>query len=67
MPGQDTVLIERDGPVTIVTINRPERRNAVDGATAKNCTTPSWRSMPTSPLPLRCSPARAARSAPGPI
>ncbi|MGX7745730.1 crotonase/enoyl-CoA hydratase family protein [Rhodopseudomonas parapalustris] len=35
MPGQNTVLIERDGPVTIVTINRPERRNAVDGASAK--------------------------------
>ena len=32
---QNTVLIERDGPVTIVSINRPERRNAVDGATAK--------------------------------
>src|SRR3954453_4309675 len=31
----DTSLVERDGPVTIVTINRPERRNAVDGATAR--------------------------------
>jgi enoyl-CoA hydratase len=30
----ENVIIERDGPVTIVTINRPERRNAVDGATA---------------------------------
>lgn len=29
-----SVLSERDGPVLIVTINRPERRNAVDGATA---------------------------------
>ena len=29
------VLVERDGPVTIVSINRPERRNAVNGATAK--------------------------------
>ena len=28
------VLIERDGPVTIVTINRPHRRNAVDSTTA---------------------------------
>jgi enoyl-CoA hydratase len=26
----DTLLIERDGPVTVVTIDRPERRNAVD-------------------------------------
>jgi len=29
-----TVLVERDGPVTIVRINRLERRNAVDGPTA---------------------------------
>jgi enoyl-CoA hydratase len=35
MPDSDTVSVERDGPVTIVTINRPERRNAVDGATAR--------------------------------
>jgi enoyl-CoA hydratase len=30
----DTLLIERDGPVTVVTINRPERRNAVDSVCA---------------------------------
>jgi len=30
-----TVHVEHDGPVTIVTIDRPERRNAVDGQTAK--------------------------------
>jgi len=30
----DTVVVERDGPVTVVTIDRPERRNAVDGPTA---------------------------------
>ncbi len=29
-----TVLMEREGPVTVVTIDRPERRNAVDGPTA---------------------------------
>ncbi|MEW2500731.1 MULTISPECIES: crotonase/enoyl-CoA hydratase family protein [unclassified Amycolatopsis] len=29
-----TVLVEKRGPVTIVTIDRPERRNAVDRATA---------------------------------
>ncbi len=29
-----TVSVERDGPVTIVTIERPEARNAVDGPTA---------------------------------
>ena len=35
MSEADAVLIERDGPVTIVTINRPHCRNAVDGATAR--------------------------------
>ncbi|MHC1950655.1 crotonase/enoyl-CoA hydratase family protein [Bradyrhizobium sp. UFLA06-06] len=35
MPDADTVLIERDGPVTIISINRPHNRNAVDGATAR--------------------------------
>ena len=29
------VLVEKNGPVTTVTINRPERRNAVDGETAQ--------------------------------
>jgi len=32
---EDSILIERDGPVTIVSINRPARKNAVDGATAR--------------------------------
>jgi enoyl-CoA hydratase len=31
----DTVVLERDGPVTIVTITRPERRNAVDSVCAE--------------------------------
>jgi enoyl-CoA hydratase len=35
MSQADTVLVERDGPVTIVSINRPHCRNAVDGLTAK--------------------------------
>ncbi len=35
MPDTDAVLVERDGPVTIVSINRPHCRNAVDGATAR--------------------------------
>ncbi|WP_329520207.1 crotonase/enoyl-CoA hydratase family protein [Spirillospora sp. NBC_01491] len=30
----ETVLVQRDGPVTLVGIDRPERRNAVDGPTA---------------------------------
>jgi enoyl-CoA hydratase len=29
-----TVRVEREGPVTVVTIDRPQRRNAVDAATA---------------------------------
>src|ERR1700704_233516 len=35
MPDTDTILVERDGPITIVSINRPHCRNAVDGATAR--------------------------------
>jgi enoyl-CoA hydratase len=35
MSESDSVLIERDGPVIIVSINRPHCRNAVDGATAR--------------------------------
>jgi acetyl-CoA C-acetyltransferase len=30
-----TVLVDRRGPVTVITLNRPERRNAVDQATAE--------------------------------
>ena len=30
----DSVLVESDGPVFVVTMNRPERRNAVDGPMA---------------------------------
>ena len=31
---EQAVRVERDGPVTTVVLSRPERRNAVDGATA---------------------------------
>jgi enoyl-CoA hydratase len=34
MADGETVRVERDGPVTVVTIDRPERRNAVDAPTA---------------------------------
>src|SRR5262245_56471478 len=35
MPAKtDTIRVEQDGPVAIVTIDRPEARNAVDEATA---------------------------------
>lgn len=30
------LIVSQDGPVTIVSINRPERRNAVDAATARD-------------------------------
>ena len=30
-----TVLVEHDGPVTVVTVNRPDARNAVDRPTAE--------------------------------
>jgi enoyl-CoA hydratase len=33
--GRSTVSVDRDGPVWIVTIDRPEVRNAVDGRTAR--------------------------------
>ena len=29
----DTVLIERDGPIVTVVLNRPEKLNAIDKAT----------------------------------
>ena len=35
MSEADSILIERDGPITIISINRPHCRNAVDGATAR--------------------------------
>jgi enoyl-CoA hydratase len=31
----DSVIVERDGPVVVVTLQRPEVRNAVDAATAR--------------------------------
>jgi enoyl-CoA hydratase len=33
-PTTPTVLVDHEGPVTVVTIDRPDRRNAVDPATA---------------------------------
>ena len=35
MTETDSVLVERDGPITIVSINRPHCRNGFDGATAR--------------------------------
>ena len=35
MTETNSVLIDREGPVTIISINRPHCRNAVDGLTAR--------------------------------
>ena len=35
MTEANSVLVDREGPVTIIAINRPHCRNAVDGATAR--------------------------------
>ena len=35
MSEEQAVLVDREGAVTIISINRPDRRNAVDGATAR--------------------------------
>jgi enoyl-CoA hydratase len=42
------VRVERDGPVTTVVLSRPERRNAVDGATA-DALTAAFREFDTDP------------------
>lgn len=34
-PPEMPVLVERRGPVTVITLNRPERRNSIDLATAR--------------------------------
>ena len=31
----DTVLIERDGPIVTVVLNRPEKLNAIDKVTSR--------------------------------
>ena len=55
------------GRVTIVTIDRPEVRNAVDGPTAA-LLADAFRAVRRRRrrTTSRCSPARAARSAPAP-
>ena len=43
--GKQPVRYERSGAAALLTIDRPERRNAIDGATARRSTTgsaPSW-------------------------
>ena len=61
MTQENSVLVDREGAVTIVTINRPQVRNAVDGATAP-LLTPAFRFLSNirlrhrSALPRRVSP-----------
>ncbi len=67
MSTDDTVLIERDGNITIVSINRPHCRNAVDSDTAgRRARRPSrWRAR--SPVFRRtaCAPIGCRRCASG--
>jgi len=57
VPDGPGVRVEQDGPVTVVTIDRPERRNAVDGpaAAALAAWVPVTRRLPaaTEPPPSR--------------
>ena len=52
------VSYERTGAAALVTIDRPERRNAVDGPTAAALRRPSSASAPTTARACWCSPAR---------
>ena len=45
----DGVRVERDGPVTTVLLSRPERRNAVDGATADGARRAAFREFDADP------------------
>src|SRR6059058_1867114 len=61
----DAVLVEHDGPVTIVSINRPHCRNAVDGATARKLFD-AFLAFDADAEALRCLPAPAVISVPAP-
>ena len=64
----EAVRVERDGPVTTVLLSRPERRNAVDGATAAALADAFRAFDADDPTPRSpCCTARAACSAPAPI
>ena len=62
-----TALVElaiEDG-VAVVTLNRPEVRNAINDAMRAEFVSPCWSaSTRTRPCAPWCSPARASRSAP---
>ena len=66
MTESTTVRVEHDERVTIVTIDRPEARNAVDRPTSERSPTPSTSSTRTTITMSRCSPGRTACSARAP-
>jgi len=62
----ETIEITADGPVTVVTICRPQRRNAVDAATA-DALLEAFRAFDAdAAASVASSPAPTAASAPGP-
>lgn len=62
-----TVRVSHDGPVTTISINRPEVRNAVDRETAEALAAASGRSMRTRTPPSQSLPVRVELSALEPI
>jgi hypothetical protein len=62
----DSLLVEHDGPVTVVTINRPERRNAVDSVCADQLREAFLAFDATRSARWPCWPVRPGPSAPGP-
>ena len=63
----DAVRVERDGPVFTVLLSRPERRNAVDGATAAALADAFREFDADSEAALRCCTGRVGCSVPAPI
>ena len=66
MMAGDAVRVERDGPVFTVLLSRPERRNAVDGATAEALADAFREFDADERRRSPCCTARAACSAPAP-
>lgn len=64
---EQPVLIERNGPVIVISINRPDRRNAVDGATARQLYDAFLAFDSDSNASVQCWRERMVHSAPAPI
>jgi enoyl-CoA hydratase/carnithine racemase len=43
------VLVEAEGPILVVTINRPEKKNAANAEVSAGCTTRGFASTPMIP------------------